>query len=76
MFISQPGGHAAPGRAIEKADLDKERLIHLFQGVLFLREASCQRIQPHRASVVFLDDGQQQAPIELIKTVGIDSVQL
>ena len=76
MLIGQPGRHTSSRSAIQKADLDQKRLVDLLQGILFFRQAGGQGIQPHRASIVFLDDGEQQPPIEVVEAVGVDPVQL
>ena len=76
MFIRQPSRHSSPRRAIQKADLDQKRLIHLLQSILFFRQAGCQRIQPDRTSVVLLDNGKQQPAIEVVKAVSVDPKQL
>ena len=75
MLIGQLRRHPPTRRTVEKANLDQKRLVHLFKRILLLRKRRSQRVEPHRAAVILLDDRTQQTSIQLIKTVSIDLEQ-
>jgi hypothetical protein len=72
VFVGEAGGDAAAGGAVEEADLDEEGFVDLFEGVLLFGERGGQRVEADRAAVVFLDDGAEQAAVELVEAVGVD----
>jgi hypothetical protein len=76
MFIGQPCRDTPSRSAIQKTDLDEEGLVDFLQSILFFRQAGCQGIQPDRASVVFLDNGEQKPAIQVVEAVGVYPVQL
>jgi len=41
VLVRQPSRHAPARRAVEKADLDEERLVYLFERVLLFGEGCC-----------------------------------
>ncbi len=67
MLISGPGSHAALGSAVKEPQLQKVRLDHIHDGVLFLADRGGDRIQPHRPAVVFFDDRFQDAAVHVIQ---------
>ena len=71
MLVGQPRGAAAPGRPGQKAHLHQIRLTQVFQRDGFLAEGRRQRFQTHRAAVVHLNDGAQQAAVQLIQPQGV-----
>src|ERR1035441_2738486 len=72
MLIREMGRHSPARGAIEKANLNEERLGDFFDGVGLFGQRGCQLIQAHRAALVLLDDGQQQLAIDLVEAVAID----
>ena len=65
-------GHSSARRAVEKADLDEERLVDFFDRVRLLGQRRRQRVHAHRPALVLLDDGQQQLAVDLVEAVAID----
>ena len=72
MLVGQARGDASARCAVEKADLDQEGLVNLFKRIFFLGERSGEGVQADRAAIVFLNDGQQQAPVEFVEAMRID----
>ena len=72
MLVGEAGGDAASRGAVEEADLDEEGFVDLFEGVLFFGQRGRQGVEADGASVVFLDDGAEEAAVELVEAVGID----
>ncbi len=62
---------AASQNTVKKADLDQERLIHFFESVFFFGERRGQRTKADGPAVVLLNDGEQQAAIDLVEAVCI-----
>ena len=71
MLVGQPRGAAAPGRPGQKAHLHQVGLTEIFQRDGLFAQSRCQRFQAHRAAVVHLDDGAQQAAVQLIQPQGV-----
>src|ERR1700679_510582 len=71
VLISQPSSHAAARRAVQKANLDQERLIDFLKRVLFFGQRSSQRAQAHRAAIILLNNRQQQPAVNLVKAMRI-----
>src|SRR5262249_16602169 len=69
MLIGKPGGHSAPWSAIQKSYLDQKRLIAFSRRALLSSQRRGQRPNPARPAVVFLDDRQQQPPVNLVEAV-------
>ena len=73
MLIGKLSCDPAARRAVQKTNLDQERLVNLLDGVRLLRQRRRQRVHPHRAALIFLDDGQQQLAVDFVEPVAIDS---
>lgn len=71
MFVGETGGDAASRGAVEEATLDEEGLVDLFERVFFFGERGGEGIEADRASVVLLDDGHEQAAVELVEAVSV-----
>src|ERR1039457_7020170 len=72
MLIRQMGRHSPARGAIEKANLNEERLVDFFDGVGLFGQGGCQRVQAHRAALVFLDDGEQQLAVDSVEGRAVD----
>ena len=72
VFVGQTGCDAAPRGAVEEAVLDEERLVNLFERVLFFCEGRCEGVNANRATVVLLDDGEEQATVKFIEAVSVN----
>ena len=59
-------------RAVEEPYLDKERLVDFFDRVGLFRKRRRQGVQANRPTLVFLNDGQQQATIDFVESMLID----
>src|ERR1035437_4901552 len=66
------GGYASAGGAVEEADLDEEGFVDLLQRVLLFGQGGGECVEADRDAVVLLDDGAQEAAIELVEAVGVD----
>src|ERR1039458_5547541 len=71
VLIGQARGYAAAGRSVEESDLDEERLVDFFEGVLLLGQGSGQRAQPYWSAVLLLDNGEQEAAVDFVEAVGV-----
>src|SRR5256885_14324785 len=71
MCIGQAGGDASSGSAVEKANLDEERLVDFFQRVRFFRQSGSQRVQAYWAASVFLNNREHQTAVNFIEAVPI-----
>src|SRR6185437_16954409 len=65
----------AAGGAVEEADLDEEGFVDFFEGVFFFGECGGKRVQAYGATVIFLDDGAEQAAVEFVEAVRVDLEQ-
>jgi len=72
MLVGEAGGDPATGRAVEEADLDEEGFVDLFEGILLFGEGGGKGIEADGATIVLLNDGAEQAAIELVESVSID----
>src|SRR5208337_5439399 len=72
VLIRQMCSHSSARRAVQKSDLDEERLIDFLDGVSLLRQRRCQRVHPHWPALVLLDDAEQQLAVNLVEAVAID----
>ena len=68
MLIGKAGGTAAPGGAGQKAHLHQVGLTQVLQRHGLLAQRRRQRFQAHRATVVHLNDGAEQAAVQLVQT--------
>ena len=68
MLIGKAGGTAAPGGAGQKAHLHQVGLTQVLQRHGLLAQRRRQRFQAHRAAVVHLNDGAEQAAVQLVQT--------
>ena len=71
MLISQPRCHPAARCPIQKSNLNQERLVYFLERVLFFGQRRSQRPQPNRPAIIFLNNCQQQAAIDLVETVRV-----
>ena len=72
VLVGEAGGYAASGGAVEEADLDEEGFVDFFEGVLLFGEGGGEGVEAYGASVVFFDDGAEEAAVELVEAVGVD----
>ena len=63
---------AAPGRSLEKPDLQQVWLVHVLDSVHFFAEHGGNRIHTDRTSAEPLDNGPQQLAIDLVEAVFIN----
>ena len=72
VVVRQLCGHASPRGAVEETDLHQERFVDFFDRVGFFGEHSGECVHADRPTLVFLNDCQQQLPVDLIETMAID----
>src|SRR6185503_19278578 len=66
------GSDPAPGSALEKPGLQEIGLVKVFERAPVLAERSGDRVDSDRASVELLDDGGEDASVELVEAVFVD----
>src|ERR1700683_2121317 len=71
MRISQVSGYAAAGCPIQKADLDQEWLVDLFEDINLFSEGGSQRGTAHRTAIVLFDNCPEQAAIHFVESVRV-----
>ncbi len=76
MLIRRPGGNAALRRTVEETKLQQIRLYDIHDGLGLLADGRRNRVQPHRAAVIFFDNGFQHATIDLVQAQRIDLQQV
>src|ERR1700733_10043370 len=76
MLISQPRSHPTSRSPVQKPDLNQKRLIYLLERILLLRQCCSQSVQPHRPTIVLLNNRPQQPPVQLIEPMRIHLQQL
>src|SRR6476660_2424621 len=59
--------HAATRRALQKALLDEEGLVHVLNGFLFLAHGNRERLDSHGTTTELLHDALQDAPVHLVE---------
>ena len=72
MFVGELRGDAPAGRAVQKPNLDEERLVDFFNRVRFFGERCRQRAHPDRPTLIFLDDREQQLAVDFVEAVLVD----
>ena len=72
MLIRELGRHSTPRCAIQEPNLDQKWLIDLFDCVRLFRKYRRQSVHAHRTALIFLNYGQEQLAVDLIKPVAID----
>src|SRR5271157_6321979 len=72
VLIRQMRSHTSSWCAVQKSNLDKERLVDFLDGVSLLRQRCRQRVHPHRPALILFDDGEQQLAVDFVKAVAID----
>src|SRR5690348_4381074 len=72
VLVGEAGSDAASRGAVEESALNEEGFVDLFEGVLFFGKGGGEGVEADWASIVFLDDGHQQAAVEFVESVGVD----
>ena len=72
IIVGELRGRASPRGSIQEADLDQERLINLFNCVCLFGQCRSQSVHPDRATLILLDDGEQQFAIDFVEAMTID----
>ena len=72
VFVGQAGSDATTGSAVQETDLNEERFVDLFEGVLLLCKGGGEGVEADGAAVILLNDGAEEAAVELVEAVGID----
>src|SRR5213596_1746749 len=60
-------GNATAGSPLQITGLDQVRFVHVLHGLAFFAYGRGQGVHAHRSSSEFLDDGEQQLAIHLVK---------
>ena len=63
---------SATRRALQEPHLEKVGFVDVLEGPPVLAEGRSQGTQAHRATIIDLDDGRQEATIEVVEAVGVD----
>ena len=71
MIVGQLRGHAAARSAVQKSNLHQEGFVNFFNGVRLFCQDGSESIHSYRPALIFLDDGEQQATIDLIEALFI-----
>src|SRR5581483_7159816 len=71
VLVGELRDHAAPRRAIQKSNLDQERLVDFLDRVRLLRQGRGQCVHADWPSLVFLNDGEQQFAINFVEAVAV-----
>ena len=71
VLVGEACCHASAGRAVEKSDLNQERLVDFFESVFFFGQGGSQCAEAYGTTVVFLNDRKQKAAIDFVEAVGI-----
>src|SRR5579884_788619 len=69
MLVSELGGDAAAGGAIQEANLDQKRLVDFFYRFGFFCQSGRQRVHADGATLILLDNGEQQLAVNLVEAV-------
>src|SRR5579859_6454165 len=69
MLVGQPRRNSSARSAVQEPYLNEKRLVHLLNSFGLFGERRRQRVQAHRAALIFLDDGQQQLAIHFVEAV-------
>src|SRR5258708_8772350 len=72
MRICRAGRHAASCRAHQKPLLNQKRLDHVYDGAALLAHRGRQAIDAHGSAFEFLDDREQQFPVQHVEALRID----
>src|SRR5215471_8289591 len=72
VAVRAPRRHASARRAVQKAVLNEERLVNIFDGVFFFADRGSNTANPDGASAELVDDGEQQFSIDLVESVFVD----
>jgi hypothetical protein len=72
VIVSELSGDASAGSAVQESDLDEERLVDFFDGVRFFSKNGAERVEADGASLIFLDDGEEELAIDFVEAVAID----
>src|SRR5215831_20147922 len=64
--------HAAAGRPVQKAVLNQERLVNVFDGVLLFADRGGDAPNPHGTAAKFVDDRAEQLPVDFVEPVLVD----
>src|SRR5687767_9791024 len=69
-------GDTATRRAIEKALLDEERLVHVLDRVFLFVNGGGKAVDAHRAAAELVDDRAQELPVDFVEAVVVDLEEL
>src|SRR5687768_16903605 len=73
MAIGVLRNYSASGCALNKALLNKIGLQHVLDGAALFTQCSGNAVGPYWTTIKFFNDGHQQAPVEMIKTIFVDT---
>src|SRR5437899_1134076 len=69
VLVGKLRRHTAARRTLQKADLEKVWLVHIFNRIDFLAQHCSDRTDPHRSAAKAFDDGTQQLSIDFVEPV-------
>ena len=72
MGVGKVGGFPSSRSALQETLLDKEWLVDLLQRAGILAKSRGNSGQSHRATLEFVDDGQQDAVVDLVEAIAVD----
>ena len=72
MLVGQTRHDAPAGRALQEADLQQIRFVHVLDRVDLFAEHGGDCVYPDRAAIKSLDDRAQQLSIDVIKALLVD----
>ncbi len=67
MLVGQAGGHPAPGRPLQEAQLKQVGLIDIHDGIRLLGDGGGDGLQPHRSPLKLFNNGQEHLPVNLVQ---------
>ena len=72
MLIGPRRDAAAPGRAVQKPDLQQIRLVNILQRDALLSDGGGKGLQPHGAAAEVFDDALQHPPVDAVQSKPVD----
>lgn len=72
MFVGKARDNTATRRAVDETELQKVRLIYVFDRVTLLADSSCQGFEADGTASKLLNHRQEHAAIRVIETDTVD----
>ena len=72
MVVSEAGGHAATGRALDEAFHDEERLVDFLDGTGVLADGGGNGAETDRTATELIDDGSEYLVVDFVEPVLVD----